>query len=50
VRLSPADPLNLAGILLPGERIPAHAEAGLVLHPATHGAGVVVEQTAAVLA
>jgi ATP-dependent Lhr-like helicase len=50
VRLSAADPLNLAGILLPGERIPAHAEAGLVLHPATHGAGVVVEQTAAVLA
>jgi ATP-dependent Lhr-like helicase len=50
LRLSAADPLNLAGILLPGERIPAHAEAGVVLHPAAHGAGVVVEQTAAILA
>lgn len=50
LRLSAADPLNLAGILLPGERIPAHAESCVVVLPAANGAGVIVEQTAAVLA
>ena len=25
IRLSPADPLNLVGIILPGERIPTHS-------------------------
>ena len=50
IRIAAADPLNLAGILVPGDRVAAHTDDGVLLLPAAHGAGVTTGPAAAVLA
>jgi ATP-dependent Lhr-like helicase len=36
IRLSPADPLNLVGIILPGERIPSHTSQSIMFRDGVH--------------